>query len=91
MPKGGLKYVVEIKSFADFDGYLEEYHGEVEEGINELLDAMEGMDATTLEEDVYHELIYILCKDCRDKFMKDPFGTGHEIFEGEEERKGTLH
>lgn len=90
LPKGSLKYVVEIRSFADFDGYLEDYEGDVEEGINELLDSMEASDAKTLEEDVSKELIYILCKSCSDKFTSDPFQTGKAVFEGEDV-KGTIH
>jgi hypothetical protein len=90
LPKGGLKYVVEIKSFADYDGYLEEYPGEVEEGINDLLDAMENADPKNLEEDVYQEFIYILCKSCRDRFASDPFKTGKVVFE-REEAKDTIH
>ncbi|MBI5587113.1 MAG: hypothetical protein HY889_01950 [Deltaproteobacteria bacterium] len=85
-----MKYIVEIRTFADFDGYLEEYEGDVEEGINELLDAMETVDPKTLEEDVSKELIYILCKGCMDKFTSDPFQTGKVIFEGEDV-KGTIH
>jgi hypothetical protein len=64
LPPGSLKYVVEVKSFADFDGYLEEYEGDIDEGISELLDAMENIDADTLEEDISKELVYILCKRC---------------------------
>ncbi len=90
LTKGGLKYVVEIKSFADFDGYLEEYPGDVEEGLNDLLDAMDNMDASSLEEDVYQELIYILCKECKDKFVDDPFRAGRLLFESHES-KGTVH
>jgi len=90
LPKGSLKYVIEIRSFADFDGYLEEYEGDVEEGLNELLDAVENLDAKTLEEDVSKELIFILCKNCRDRFISDPFQTGRTSFEGEDV-KGTIH
>ncbi len=90
LPKGTLKYIVEIRIFADFDGCLEEYDGELDEGLNELLDAMENADMKTLEEDVSKELIYILCKNCRDKFTSDPFQTGRAIFEGED-AKGTVH
>jgi hypothetical protein len=90
LPRGGVKYIVEIKSFADYDGYLEEYPGDVEEGINELLDAMEHADPKSLEEDVYEEFIYILCKSCRDKFTRDPFKSGKIVFE-REEAKGTIH
>ncbi|MEE9614605.1 MAG: hypothetical protein V3W31_06595 [Thermodesulfobacteriota bacterium] len=90
MSRGGLKYVVEIRSFADFDGYLEEYPGDVEEGIADLIDAMDGADSKGLEDDVYQEIVYILCKECRDKFASDPFQSGRLSFE-EEEVKGTVH
>ncbi len=91
LPKGSLKYIIEIRSLADFDGYLEEYEGDIEEGLNELLlDTVEDIDAKTLEEDVSRELIFILCKNCRDRFISDPFQTGRAIFEGEDV-KGTIH
>lgn len=90
LPKGTLKYIVEIKSFADFDGYLEEHEGDVEDGINELLETIESMDAKSLEDDVIKELIYILCKTCRDKFTEDPFKTGKPTAQGED-AKGTVH
>ena len=90
LPRGSLKYIVEIRSFADFDGYLEEYEGDMEEGINDLLDAMENVDPKTLEEDVAKELIYILCKSCSDKFTNDPFCNGRVEPLGEEV-KGTIH
>jgi hypothetical protein len=90
LPKGGLKFIVEVKSFADFDGFLEDYPGEVEDGINELLDAMENIDSSSMEEDVYQELIYILCKNCRDKFIRNPF-EHNDITQESVEAKGTIH
>ncbi|MBI5599173.1 MAG: hypothetical protein HY890_05480 [Deltaproteobacteria bacterium] len=90
LSRGGLKYIIEVKSFADFDGYIEEYPGDVEDGIHELLDAIENVDPKTLEEDVYMERTYILCKSCRDRFSDDPFHTGESVPEGEVS-KGTVH
>lgn len=90
LPKGSLKYIVEIRSFADFDGYLEEYDGDMEEGINDLLDAMENVDSKELEEEVSKELIYILCKSCSDRFTSDPFSSARTE-PAEEEIKGTIH
>lgn len=87
--KGSLKYVIEIRSFADFDGYLEDYEGNVDEGINELLDLMDTMDTKTLEEDVFREQIHILCKSCMERFSKNPFNRESEIFE--EDVKSTIH
>ncbi len=90
LPKGSLKYILEIRSFADFDGYLEEYDGDIEEGINDLLDAMESADPKAIEDDVSKEQIFILCKSCRDKFINDPFQSGKIDVDGDEV-KGTIH
>ncbi len=90
LPAGSLKYVLEVRSFADFDGYLEECEGDVEEGINELLNVMSGMDSDMLEDDISSELVFILCKGCRDRFVDDPFQTGRPHASGDAV-KGTLH
>ncbi len=90
LPSGALKYVVELKSFADFDGYLEKCEGDIDEGIEYLLDAMEQIDVKDLEEDVSREIVYILCKECRDKLMNDPFQTG-SLGAELDYVKGTLH
>lgn len=90
LPKGSLKYILEIRSFADFDGYLEDYDGDIEEGINDLLDAMESADPKAIEEDVSKEQLFILCKTCRDRFTSDPLQTGKADIDGDEV-KGTVH
>lgn len=90
LPEGSLKYIVEIKSFADFDGFLEEYQGDVEEGMMELLEEMEEIDQKTLEDDVYQELIFVMCKECRDKFYKNPFKTTQHFYL-DKEIKGSIH
>ncbi|MBI5970606.1 MAG: hypothetical protein HY884_05580 [Deltaproteobacteria bacterium] len=90
LPKGSLKYIVEIRTFADFDGYLEDYGDNVDHDINELLSAMEDMDAKALEEDVVKDFIYILCKRCRDRFADDPLKGGMAAFEGTDV-KGRVH
>ncbi|MBI5233154.1 MAG: hypothetical protein HY880_02240 [Deltaproteobacteria bacterium] len=87
---GSLKYVLEIRSFADFDGYLEDYDGDIEDGINDILDAIENMDEQALEDDVYHSVVYLLCKDCREKFTRNPLKSLGVPCETEEV-KGTIH
>ncbi|MFQ5480430.1 MAG: hypothetical protein ACE5DW_04050 [Thermodesulfobacteriota bacterium] len=79
-----LKYVVEIRSFADFDGYIDEDNsGGIEDDINTFLDAMEDMDITKVYEEVSKDLILILCKKCRDNFMDDPLQTGFQSQQGD--------
>ncbi len=90
LSEGSLKYVVEVKSFADFDGYLEDYPGDVESGMVELLKELEDADQKTLEEDVYQEMVFILCKVCKDKFYQNMFdGSGQTSLE--RETKGSIH
>ena len=90
LPEGSLKYVVEIKSFADFDCFLEDYPGDVEEGMMELLEEMEDVDAKALEDEVYQEMIFVLCKECRDKFYKNPFQSTQQFYV-DKEIKGSIH
>ncbi len=90
LPAGSLKYVVEVRSYADFDGYIEECEGDIEEGIGFILDAMENADPEALEDDVIKEQVFILCKPCRDKLVNDPFHTGRPS-PMDDEVKGTVH
>lgn len=90
LPAGTLKYVLEVKSFADFDGYLEDYEGDIEEGINYLLETIDGLDEKSLEAEVSREMAYILCKSCCDRFMNDPFQTGKTPLKMDDV-KGTVH
>ncbi len=89
---GGVKYIIEIKSFADFDGFIDEHPGELEEGVNDILDVVESLDEEELEQEVFEEQIFILCKECRDKFIEDPFGLKKSVYGGEEYvAKDTIH
>ena len=90
LPAGSLKYVVEIKTFADFDGYLEQCHGDLEEGMLDLLEELSDVDPKEVGDDVYQDMIFILCKDCRMRFIRDPFCIEKGLFEGDS-LKGTIH
>ncbi len=92
LPDGSLRYIVEIKSFADFDGYLEleDMNGDVENDIEYLFDYIEDMDSAALEDDVYHIRTFILCKHCRERFIESPFKSSDDRLSREESR-GTIH
>jgi len=76
MEPNDLKYVVEIRSFADLEDSIgEDCSEELEDGINTFLDTMEDMELTKVE-DISNDLILILCKTCRDDFMADPLQSG---------------
>lgn len=89
-PKG-IKYILDIKSFADFDGILDDDKDEnIEEGVKEALHDISMKTEEELEREVYSDNIYILCKLCRDRFIEDPFGpSGKEI--DRNLREGSIH
>lgn len=91
LPSDTIKFVVEVRCFADFDGYLEEFEGDIEDGVNSLLDNIDEMEEDGFDDDeATRDSIYILCKKCRDNFLSDPFQIGSMAFDAEN-RKGTLH
>jgi len=89
MDPDALKYVVEIRSFADLEGSIGDAAEELEDGINTFLDTMENMELTRAE-DISTDLILILCKKCRDNFMSDPLQSGVHTPIGED-FKPILH
>ncbi len=68
---GGLQYVVNIRVFADFDGVLLEPEGGVDQQLKQLFRQVEEMDPEELEKEVYEEFNLILCKSCRDRFVRE--------------------
>ena len=76
LPEGSLKYVVDIRVYADFDGVLNFPEGDIEEEVDRLMGEIEMMDPHELERDVYQEIAFLLCKGCRDRFVEDPLSRG---------------
>jgi hypothetical protein len=76
LPEGSLKYVVDIRVYADFDGVLRFPEGDIEEEVGRLMERIERMDPQELERDVYQEMAFLLCKGCRDRFVEDPLSRG---------------
>ncbi len=74
LPEGSLKYVVDIRVYADFDGVLNFPEGDIEEEVGRM--KIERMDPRELEKDVYQEMAFLLCKGCRDRFVEDPLSRG---------------
>lgn len=91
LSEGSLRYVVDIAIFADYDGSIdEEPEGNIEDKIKQILESMEGMDPKRLEDDIYQEISFILCKPCRDRLKKSLIPYANLYDEGER-RKGIIH
>lgn len=72
LPPGSLKYIVDLQVYADFDGVLPEEEGEVLPRMKRLVEEMELMDEADLEKEVYLRQVYLICRDCRDRFLSNP-------------------
>ncbi len=76
LPSGSLRYVVHIRVFADFDGVLSIPEGDIEGELERILQEVEFRDPKDLERDVYEEIGLLLCKPCRDSFVREATGAG---------------
>jgi hypothetical protein len=77
-PDDDLRYVVKIEVYAAFDAgggdardsddcdHLEE--------IQDILERMEDSASDEIGDDVYQQLRFDLCPECRKKFVKNPLG-----------------
>ncbi|NIO05587.1 MAG: hypothetical protein GTN74_13560 [Proteobacteria bacterium] len=84
LPSGNLRYVVHIRVFADFDGVLSIPEGDIEGELERILQEVEFRDPKDLEREVYEEIGLLLCKLCRDRFVREATG------EGESEGNGMM-
>ncbi len=75
LPKKSLRYIVKIDLYAAYDT-LEITKDDLKKDylteIRELLEKMKDMDPKKLEEDVFMNFKYDLCKQCKDKYAQNP-------------------
>jgi DNA-directed RNA polymerase subunit RPC12/RpoP len=75
-PDDDLRYVVKIEIFAAYDGNAcaatdDDDHDHLQE-IQDILESMEDAEDERIGDDVYQQLRFDLCPDCRRKFLKNP-------------------
>ena len=76
-PHDDLRYVVKMEIYAAFDPVVSEPNEADRDHLEEVQEILEGMDdAETgqIGEDVYQQLRFDLCPECRRKFLKSPLG-----------------
>lgn len=76
-PKDDLRYVVKVEVFAAFDPLDLGEQNEDRDNLEDLQDILDGADevrAEELDNDVYQQLRFDLCPDCRKRFLKNPLG-----------------
>jgi hypothetical protein len=74
-PEEDLRYVVKIEVYAAFDPTAtdadEDDRDHLEE-IQDVLERLEDSDSDRVGDDVYQQLRFDLCPECRKKFAKNP-------------------
>jgi hypothetical protein len=76
-PQDDLRYVVKMEVYAAFDPAAvdndDEDRDHLEE-IQDILERMEDMPGDEIGDEVYQQLRFDLCPECRKKFIRNPLG-----------------
>lgn len=76
-PDEDLRYVVKMEIYAAFDPTVASEDSDDRDHLEEIQDIIEHLeqsDADNVGEDVYQQLRFDLCPECRRKFIKNPLG-----------------
>lgn len=76
-PEHDLRYVVKIEICAAFDPTVtdeDESDRDHLEEIQDILERMADADSDQIGEEVYQQLRFDLCPECRKKFLNNPLG-----------------
>jgi len=86
--EGDIRYIVRLLVADDDGGVVSEPI--TDEEISEIISKLNSMASGELEQQVYEEREYILCRKCKQTFLKSPFGHSHDGPPDDEVRK-TIH
>ena len=76
-PEDDLRYVVKMEVYAAFDPAANIDEDDDRDHLQETQDILERMDdaeSDQVGDDVYQQLRFDLCPECRKKFVKNPLG-----------------
>ena len=75
-PKEDLRYVVRIEIAAAFDPVVDEEEDDRDhlEEIQDLVEHLQEAQSSHIGDDVYQELRFDLCPECRKRYAKNPLG-----------------
>ncbi|HUT11289.1 MAG TPA: hypothetical protein VMY42_12385 [Thermoguttaceae bacterium] len=76
-PEEDIRYVVKMEVFAAFDPVTVDPYDDDRDHLQEIQDILERLedaDDDQIGDDVYQQLRFDLCGECRKKFVKNPLG-----------------
>ncbi|MBW1972382.1 MAG: hypothetical protein JRI44_06060 [Deltaproteobacteria bacterium] len=91
LPPGSLKYIITISIIADFDGVLPESDDLTDRELENLIKEIMKSNPKKVEHDVYHTMAFLVCKKCKDQFLKDPLHIGEAKIKKVKESSGIVH
>ena len=77
-PQDDLRYVVKVEVYAAFDPAAVNSDNEDRDHLEEIQDILERLEDSASDEigdDVYQQLRFDLCPECRKKVPEEPLGT----------------
>lgn len=73
-----LRYVVKMEVYAAFDPMASDEEDDSDrdhlEEIQDILERLDEVDRDQVSDDVYKQLRFDLCSECRKKFIRNPLG-----------------
>jgi hypothetical protein len=77
-PDEDLRYAVRVEIYAAFDpAATEDDDRDHLQEIQDILERLEDAESDEVGDDVYQQLRFDLCSECRRKFLKSPLGGQH--------------
>ncbi len=75
-PKEDLRYVVKIEIAAAFDPVVDDEEDDRDhlQEIQDLLEHLQDTESSHIGDEVYQELRFDLCPECRKRYAKNPLG-----------------
>jgi hypothetical protein len=76
-PETDLRYVVKMEIYAAFDPIADEEEEDDRDHLQEIQDILERLEDAEndqIGDDVYQQMRFDLCPECRRKFLKNPLG-----------------
>jgi hypothetical protein len=76
-PEDDLRYVVKLEVYAAFDPMKIDDSDDDRDSLqdlNEILEHIDDVSSPEVGEDVYQQMRFDLCPECRKKFIKNPLG-----------------
>ena len=75
-PENDLRFVVKMELYASLDPTDDGLDGDEDplQEIHDILERVDDLEDDQIGDDVYQQLRFDLCSDCRKKFLRNPLG-----------------